>query len=739
MALWTKRKKGGSLAVPVLVAAGLVLSVGAFVQMRHASREVEDALLERQAIQLHAVLKERIDSHALLLRAMRSPFSGTMPVSREGFADAVRPMLPLFPSLRAVGWARRVTAAEAPGLELEMRLAGLLDFAVRNVAGPSLPAMAPEEDLFVNVLLEPVDRVSFGFGINIASMQGRAPVLDKSCATGEMAAADALPPPEGEGIGREFILYLPVYRRGPEQDDPAQRCAKLTGFLWAVFSVDQLLKEAVDRVRPAQGDVSVQDPAAPDGRWILSVRSEGGASAHAPLPDEPVLTEGETFRHDLDVGGLRWQVVLAVPPAPLVARSDYAALAVLGMGILLTLALAGYTRREARAKSLLQTEARARAAMARALRESEERFRLALRHSRVAVFSQDRNLRYIWMYNPQAPRPAEVYIGRTHADLYSPEDAAKLDAAKRPVLETGVGTRQEVRVTSLGRDQVFDLIVEPLRDDAGAIVGVICASIDITEGVMIREALAEAHADAERANLAKSRFLAAASHDLRQPFQAMSLFHHILSARLTDPKQLEVAAKLGEALTAGNTLLNTLLDTSALEAGTVKPRPTAFPFQDIADRLTTEIADQAAGKGLALRMVPTSAIVRSDPVLLERMVRNLLVNALRYTVTGRILLGCRRRGDRLVIEVWDTGPGIPPDQQQRIFEDFYRCGTDQPDAGRGLGLGLSIVRRTAQILDHGVGVRSTVGKGTVFSIAVPLIGDRHNPPAPESEPAVASA
>ncbi|MBP2313235.1 sensor histidine kinase [Azospirillum soli] len=739
MAFWAKQRKGGSLAVPVLVAAGLALSAGAFVQMRQASREVEGALLERQAIQLHDALKERIDSHALLLRAMRSPFSGTMPVSREGFADATRPMLPLFPSLRAVGWARRVTAVEAPGLEVEMRLAGLLDFAVRNVAGPPPSAMAPGEDLFVNVLLEPVERASFGFGINIASVPDRVPVLGKSCATGAMVAADALTPPGREGLGRGFILYLPVYRRGAERDDPAQRCAEMAGFLWAVFGVDQLLKEAVDRVRPAHGDVYVLDTVAPEGKRVLSAWSEGGAVVRPPSPAESVLTGVKTFRHDLDVGGLRWQVVLAVPPAPLIARTDYAALAVLAMGILLTLGLAGYTRREAQAKRLLQTEARARAAMARALRESEERFRLALRHSRVAVFSQDRNLRYIWMYNPQTPRPAEVYIGRTHADLYSPEDAAKLDAAKRPVLETGIGSRQEVRVTSLGREQVFDLIVEPLRDDTGVVTGVICASIDITEGVLIREALAEAHAEAESANLAKSRFLAAASHDLRQPFQAMSLFHHILSARLTDPKQQEVAVKLGEALATGNTLLNNLLDTSALESGTVKPRPQSFPFQEIADRLATEIADQATGKGLSLRMVPTSAIVHSDPVLLERMVRNLLVNALRYTVSGRILLGCRRRGGQLAIEVWDTGPGIPADQQQRIFEDFYRCGADQPDAGRGLGLGLSIVRRTAQILGHRVGVRSTVGKGTVFSIAVPLVGDRHNPPEPESEPAVASA
>jgi signal transduction histidine kinase len=121
--------------------------------------------------------------------------------------------------------------------------------------------------------------------------------------------------------------------------------------------------------------------------------------------------------------------------------------------------------------------------------------------------------------------------------------------------------------------------------------------------------------------------------------------------------------------------------------------------------------------------------VQSDPILLERMVRNLLVNALRYTTEGRILLGCRRRSDadggfRLSIEVWDTGPGIAEAEMAAIFEDFYRCGTDQRDSGRGLGLGLSIVRRMSQMLDHPVTVRSQVGRGTVFAVSVPLVEQR---------------
>jgi len=739
-------RRRGSLAVPVLIVAGLLLSVTAFVQMRSTSRATERALLERQAVQLHDALQERIDSHALLLHALRAAFSGPIPVTRDSFASTVRPVLPLFPSMRAVAWVQRVSVRDIPALEARMRAQGMAGFTVHNAGGPLPADLSPDDDLYINVSMEPERANSFGTGVNIASLPGRSAVLGQACATGGMAVTEALAHPGREGQGRDFILYLPVYRQNTETSDPDSRCTGMTGLMASVFGIDRFLEEAVDRVAPKRGDIYLLDLSAPEGgleggQVLAAIRAgEGAVTAGAPPADGPVrtglpadggpLADAMLFPRDLTVGGRQWQLVLAVPADPFIAPADYPALAVLAMGLMLTFGLAGYTRREAQAKRLLQTEARARAAMARALRESEERFRLALRHSRVAVFSQDRNLRYIWMYNPQTTRPAESYIGRTHADLYTPKDAEMLDAVKCAVLETGIGSRQEVHMTTGAGQQVFDLIVEPLRDDGGVVNGVICAAIDITEGSQIRQALAEAHAEAERANQAKSRFLAAASHDLRQPFQAMSLFHHILTARLTEPKQKEVADKLGEALAAGNTLLNTLLDTSALEAGNVKPRPVVCSIQEITDRLAREFTEQAAGKGLTLRMVPTSAVVFSDPVLLERMVRNLLVNALRYTGQGRILLGCRHCGDRLLVEVWDTGPGIPADQLQRIFDDFYRCGTDQRDSGGGLGLGLSIVRRTAHILGHQIDVRSRVGKGTVFSLSVPLLGDRHRP-APE--------
>ncbi len=261
-------------------------------------------------------------------------------------------------------------------------------------------------------------------------------------------------------------------------------------------------------------------------------------------------------------------------------------------------------------------------------------------------------------------------------------------------------------------------------------------TIEIAERRRAEEAERRARGEAERANAAKSRFLATASHDLRQPFQAMRLFHHILQSRLTEEPTREIATRLGEAMQAGEELLNALLDSSTLEAGTVEPRVSDFPIHSMLTRLAQEFEPQAAAKGLDLRTVPSSAVVRSDPVLLERMLRNLLNNALRYTQRGGILLGCRRMGARLSFVVADSGIGIPAEKQQAVFEDFFQIGNPERDRSRGLGLGLPIVARMARLLDHPISVRSTPGRGSAFAISVPFVQASAVAPALPSEPAM---
>lgn len=235
-----------------------------------------------------------------------------------------------------------------------------------------------------------------------------------------------------------------------------------------------------------------------------------------------------------------------------------------------------------------------------------------------------------------------------------------------------------------------------------------------------RDELCKAKELAEQANIAKTRFLAAASHDLRQPLQALSMFVAVLSSRTHTPEDALLIKRIDDSVGAVETLLNGLLDVSKLEAGLVVPAPAAFDISPLLSRLASEFQPLAAEEGLRFHLVTSHAVVRSDPALLERILRNLLNNAVRYTKHGRVLLGCRRRRETLVIEVWDTGIGIPQNQLKLIFREFHQLGNSARDRRQGLGLGLAIVDRLSQLLDHRIDVASEPQKGSVFSIEVPL-------------------
>lgn len=225
---------------------------------------------------------------------------------------------------------------------------------------------------------------------------------------------------------------------------------------------------------------------------------------------------------------------------------------------------------------------------------------------------------------------------------------------------------------------------------------------------------------AKRANESKTRFLAAASHDLRQPLQAAGMFIEVLSGRIDEPKSAGIVLRLRQSIDATSALLTALLDVSILEEGRVRPNIRAVPVAPILASLVDQFEPEASARNLEIRVVPSSAWVMTDPVLFERALRNLIVNAIRYTVQGKVLLGCRRQGKSILVQVIDTGIGIPSERHQAIFEDFTRFDDDKGGSGcqGSLGLGLAVVRRTALLLGHSVKVRSEPGKGSVFSIGV---------------------
>ncbi|MEC5384647.1 ATP-binding protein [Uliginosibacterium sp. H3] len=226
---------------------------------------------------------------------------------------------------------------------------------------------------------------------------------------------------------------------------------------------------------------------------------------------------------------------------------------------------------------------------------------------------------------------------------------------------------------------------------------------------------------AETANQAKSRFLAAASHDLRQPMHALNLYLGSLDG--LDLSNTARAMVRNVRMCAGtmDEMFRALLDVSRLDAQAVTPELVSFPVASILDRIRGEFGPQAMAKGLKLRVVPCSAFVHSDIALSERVLRNFVHNAVRYTESGTILVGCRRHGDRLQLCVHDTGIGIAGHEQRRIFEEFYQTGNRERDRSKGLGLGLAIVKRLATLLEAPVTVRSQPGRGSVFAFELPRV------------------
>lgn len=249
----------------------------------------------------------------------------------------------------------------------------------------------------------------------------------------------------------------------------------------------------------------------------------------------------------------------------------------------------------------------------------------------------------------------------------------------------------------------------------------------------------EARISADRANLGKSRFLATASHDLRQPLQALALLNRTLRSVVKSPDASEALAQQEQTIASMSRLLNALLDISKLESGTIKPEITDFPISKLFGELRREFSSLAEDKGLSLQVAESDDWVQSDASLVEEVLRNLVSNAIKYTQKGSVRLESRRDSQSLHLEVRDTGIGIPADQLPFIFDEFYQVGVSTNSSREGYGLGLSIVQRIAQLLGLSLSVKSEPGSGSIFSFALPSAQGKQGLPQPKTSEASAPA
>jgi Na+/proline symporter/signal transduction histidine kinase len=384
-----------------------------------------------------------------------------------------------------------------------------------------------------------------------------------------------------------------------------------------------------------------------------------------------------------------------------------------------------------------------------AIHYNREILQTALDHVRqgIAVFDKELNL-VCWnrQFGEMLALPAELtrvgagleQILRFNAQR-SGGDAQAIDARVREQLVRYVAGAEPFLERFAEGDLVMEVRASPMPDE-----GIVTTFTDITPSVKAAEALeraneslerrvqerteeltrlnqelARAKAQADDANISKTRFLAAASHDILQPLNAARLYVTSLSERQSSGTDGPLIGNIDASLEAVEEIFGALLDISRLDSGAMKAEITAFRIDELLRQLEVEFAPLAQEKGLALTFVPCSLAVRSDRRLLLRLLQNLVSNAIKYTVAGRVLVGCRRRNGQLRIDVHDTGLGIPASKKQAVFQEFHRLDRGAKVA-RGLGLGLSIVERIARVLGHRLSLVSTVGRGTTFSLGVPL-------------------
>ena len=357
--------------------------------------------------------------------------------------------------------------------------------------------------------------------------------------------------------------------------------------------------------------------------------------------------------------------------------------------------------------------------------------------------------------------PRDSILGLSLREAHSDEHFLRLQPYINRALQGESLTFDVAESSVLGKQRFMQRSYVPNRQSNGEITGIFVLVRDITERRQTADALhqayqnlegrvrertaeltqlngqlvseievrkqAEVHLrdakrEAEDANLSKTKFLAAVSHDLLQPLNAARLFTGSLAEQADAVQSLQLVKNISNSLDDVENLLGTLVDISKLDAGVIKADVSVFAAQHLLDNLAVEYQQVAKSVGLQLDFVCSSVLIKTDIHLLARILRNFLSNAIRYTESGRVLLGCRRRGDSVSIEVWDTGIGIAEDKQEEIFQEFKRGDGQRLKQDRGLGLGLAIVYKITRILGHPIRVSSQLGKGSMFAVSVPLAG-----------------
>lgn len=621
-----------------------------------------------------------------------------------------------FPGIQGISFAPLISDAQKMAHISAIRKSGLENYNIKPEG--KRPSYAPV------AMIEPFNERNarvLGFD-NLSNMARKATIeLARDEDRAVISEKLVLKQEDGHAAQAGFLMFLPAYRRNAAHDTLPARRSNIDGWFAASFRMDDLMASTLDDYTKGLG---------------IEVFDGGIASEHNQMYGIPVRARQRLLpRYEavvpVEIGGRQWSIQFFSLPEFEDKRDMAAEYEAIVVGSLLSLLLPLIIWQLVRDRRRATHMTSAAGHELRMRKQAEYKIR-NLHMFNEAILASSPSGIAVFMESGPCVMANEAYaksIGGTVGEVLkldfrhnaSWKRNGLLDFANQ-AFETGMTIRRDIEgLTSFGKRVVLECIFSPIN--VSEVPHLLVIVNDVSDRAAAEQALNESMLKLEEKELAKTRFLAAAGHDLRQPLAAANLFVDALKLTEMTSHQDEIIRRLDQAMVTFNGLLDALLNVSKLDAGMIKPEYSSVHVAELFNWLEQNFAPMATEKNLGFRLyfpMKEVLVIRSDIGLLKSILMNLVSNAIKFTASGAILVSARQRGGSVLIQVWDTGMGIPDEHSKHIFDEFYQINNPQRDRTSGLGLGLSIVKRALTLLGAKIICRSQVGHGSVFEFRLPL-------------------